>query len=246
MSVEKIFDKYAASYDASRKKLIPCFDDFYRVALDIVPFGKDAPIRVLDLGAGTGLMAEKVAEGFPGSFIVLLDISADMLAVARERLGRYPNGFDFVVSDYAQPGSIQGNYDLVISSLSIHHLTADEKRTLFKNIAAHLNPGGCFINADQVLGETPDIEASYKAFWERQIREAGATDEEISGAHERMKEDDMSTLSSQLQWLKDAGFNTVNCWYQNFSFAVFSGVKPSESLAGREPSLRRPLRGTRF
>ena len=228
MTVEDIFDKYAASYDLSRKKLIPCFDDFYRVALDIVPFGKDEPIRVLDLGAGTGLMSERVAEAYPGSSIVLLDISADMLAVARERLGPYPNRFDFVVSNYARPGSIQGHFDLVISSLSIHHLTADEKRALFKTVFAHLTPGGSFINADQVLGETPDIESAYNAAWERQIREAGATDEEISGAHERMKEDDMSTLSSQLQWLKDAGFHTVNCWYQNYSFAVFSGVKPAK------------------
>ena len=88
-----------------------------------------------------------------------------------------------------------------------------------------------FINADQVLGSTPAIESDYRAAWLRQVKEKGVSDTALSQALERMKEDKMSTLSDQLSWLGEAGFERVNCWYQNYSFVVFSGQKPIPPLA---------------
>ncbi|MCP4689764.1 MAG: class I SAM-dependent methyltransferase, partial [Desulfobacterales bacterium] len=85
--------------------------------------------------------------------------------------------------------------------------------------------GGIFINADQVLGATPEIEKRYQETWLKQIRENGVTDAELAAARERMKEDKMSTLHDQLLWLKEANFTNVNCWWKNYSFAVFSGRK---------------------
>jgi tRNA (cmo5U34)-methyltransferase len=51
MTTGDVFDRYAAQYDLSRKKLIPCFDDFYQTATAIIPFSKEQPIKVLDLGS---------------------------------------------------------------------------------------------------------------------------------------------------------------------------------------------------
>ncbi|MGN7412821.1 hypothetical protein [Paenibacillus sp. SAF-068] len=34
-SVKQLFDKVAQNYDVQRKQLIPCFDDFYGMALDL-------------------------------------------------------------------------------------------------------------------------------------------------------------------------------------------------------------------
>jgi tRNA (cmo5U34)-methyltransferase len=61
--------------------------------------------------------------------------------------------------------------------------------------------------------------------WLKQVQENGVDKSELAAALERMKEDKMSPLSSQLQWLKEAGFKEVNCWYKNYSFAVYSGSK---------------------
>jgi tRNA (cmo5U34)-methyltransferase len=54
LSIEAWFDEAAAGYDRSRRQLVPGLDGFYGAALESVPFGPDAEIRVLDLGAGTG------------------------------------------------------------------------------------------------------------------------------------------------------------------------------------------------
>ncbi len=225
MSIQSVFDKYASSYDAARIKLIPCFHDFYQIAIDTIPFAEEKKLDVLDLGAGTGLMAGMVAQRYPKARIVLMDIAEKMLSEARTRLEIHPNKFDFIATNYSEPDAFTQNFDLVISSLSIHHLTDKEKQNLFKTIFQHLKEGGIFINADQVLGETRKLETKYREQWVQQVKDNGTTNEELEAALERMQEDKMSTLSSQLQWLKEAGFCDVNCWYKNYSFTVVSGSK---------------------
>lgn len=225
MSAKTVFDKYACKYDSSRKKLIPCFDDFYQMPIEIIPFPKEQKIEVLDLGAGTGLMTGLVASDYPNSQIDLIDVAEKMLSEAKENLKVFKNKFDFIVSDYSEALPFKRNYDLVISALSIHHLTDSKKQKLFKKIMEHLKPGGIFINADQVLGETADIDKVYRETWIEQVKKRGIDQDELNAAFERMKEDKMSTLSSQIQWLKETGFVNVNCWFKNYSFAVYSGAK---------------------
>ena len=64
-SAATIFDAHAADYDASRRRLIPPYDRFYDTAVDAVALSTSTPQRVLDLGAGTGLLSAKVAAAYP-------------------------------------------------------------------------------------------------------------------------------------------------------------------------------------
>ncbi|MCB0164624.1 MAG: class I SAM-dependent methyltransferase [Anaerolineae bacterium] len=224
MTIKDAFDKAAKAYDAARKQLIPCFDDFYGTALEIITLLETAPTRVLDLGAGTGLFASLVAQCYPNAEFTLFDLSDAMLEQAKQRFGNDNPKIKYVVKDYAAE-PIDGQYDLIISALSIHHLSDAEKETLFQKIFSSLNDNGLFINADQVLGKTPAVEKIYREMWLKQVKARGVSDATLASALERMKEDKMSTLSQQLTWLKQANFADVNCWYKNFSFAVYSGRK---------------------
>ena len=123
-----------------------------------------------------------------------------------------------------------GPFDAVVSALSIHHLSHEQKAALFKRIYQSLRPGGIFINADQALGETEKIDAHYRECWFEQVDRAGVTAAEMAGARKRMKEDKMSTLADQLSWLKQAGFDQVNCWYKWYNFVVYSGQKAGRPL----------------
>jgi len=221
-SVKSVFNKYASQYNQSRRKFIPCFDDFYRIAVETIPFQKEQDLQVLDLGAGTGLLSFFVASVFNNAEVTLIDIAEKMLAQAKSTLSSLPNKFNYLAADYSSC-QFEQKFDVVISALSIHHLTELQKIQLFKNIYNHLSPDGIFINADQVQGETAQIDQRYREIWIKQVQENGVTATELEAAFERMKEDKMSTLKSQLQWLQEADFIEVNCWYKNYSFAVFGG-----------------------
>ena len=118
-----------------------------------------------------------------------------------------------------------GPYDLVVSALSIHHLEDAAKLALFKKAYAALAPSGIFINADQVLGATPDVDMTYRQTWLAQVRAHGVTEAELNAALERMQDDKMATLEFQLDGLIAAGFANANCWYKRYSFVVYSAEK---------------------
>ncbi|MCW8994838.1 MAG: class I SAM-dependent methyltransferase [Psychromonas sp.] len=224
MGVKKAFDKGAKDYDSARKQLIPCFDEFYGTALDLITFRETDNIKVLDLGAGTGLFAFLVCQRYPNAEFTLYDLSSAMLEEAKKRFLNCHTKVEYIAKDYATE-PINGQYDLIISALSIHHLADAEKESLFNKLFLNLNDNGLFINADQVLGETALIEKAYRDIWLKQVKEKGVDASSLASALERMKEDKMSTLSQQLSWLENAKFAEVNCWYKNYSFVVYSGCK---------------------
>lgn len=221
--VKTAFDEAAQTYDRARRQLIPCFDDFYGTALALIPNQPQDSFRVLDLGAGTGLLSFLVARKFPKARITLMDISLEMLGKARERFAGMEERLEFVAGDYAD--GFGGKFEVIISALSIHHLTDAHKIKLFKNIYDALPDGGIFINAEQILGPTPHIEQVYQETWLRQTRDLGVSEADLNAALERMKADRMAPLDSQFSWLQQAGFSSVHCWYQHHRFAVFSGQK---------------------
>ena len=225
--VGAVFDEAAEGYDRTRRLLVPGLEGFYGAVFGLVPFGRGEAIRVLDLGAGTGFLSAMVAERFPRSRVTLVDLSVEMLRVARRRFAGEPGRFEFRTMDYARkplPGGPRG-YDLVVSALSIHHLTDGDKRELFEKAHDSLAVGGCFVNADQVLGETPEEEARYGEWWLARVREAGVTEEDLALALARMRADKNATLKAQLGWLEGAGFESVRCAYTDHRFAVYGGRK---------------------
>ena len=224
LTVAALFDATAEDYDRGRRQLVPPFDDFYRAAVESIPSEADAAIRVLDLGAGTGLLSALVARAFPRARITLVDVSPQMLGMARQRFADEPERFELRVMDYAT-NPLPGEYEAVVSALSIHHLDGIEKRELFRKVYDVLCDGGVFVNADQVLGSTPEIEARYREAWLRQVHERGVGEEDLAAALARMEEDKLSPLDEQKAWLAEAGFQQVDCPYKNYSFAVYSGCK---------------------
>lgn len=224
MNIKALFDQAAQSYDQTRRRYIPCFDQFYGTVLELLPYSSDAEICILDLGAGTGLLTALLAGALPKAQFTLVDISTEMLARARERFAAEPARFAYQVLDYVTEPLV-GDYDVVVSALSLHHTEWVALQQLFHRIYAGLRPGGLFINADQVLGATPANEAFYEANWQQRIRELGCTEEEVAQAVVRMKADRTAPLVYQLTWLTVAGFSDVECWYKDYRFAVYSGVK---------------------
>ena len=220
-NTQTVFDITAPTYDADRAKLIPCFDAFYRRTTDLI--AHDAKL-ILDLGAGTGLLSQFVRQWYPSAHIVLADLSEPMLAKARTRLAGDSN-VTFEVTDYTT-APINGTYDSIVSALSIHHIDDDAKRALFAKIFRALRPGGTFVNAEQVAGPTPALDAVYKSLWLQQVREGGATPDQIADSLYRQQDDRCASVEDQLHWMREAGFTDADCWFKDNRFAVLAGTRP--------------------
>ena len=228
MNDREHFDGAAPGYDRGCLRSMPDPDGFYGAVVEGLPFGRDEELRVLDLGAGTGLLSAKVAEKFPAANITLLDFSAEMLRVARRRFEGHPGRFEFRVMDYAREPLPEGprGFDLVVSALSLHHLTHGDKRATFEKVHASLRSGGRFVNADQVTGETPEAGRHHHEHRRHLAPDAGLSGEGPTAAHHPHVETvERATLEEQMAWLREAGFEEVGCYYRNDRFAVYGGRK---------------------
>jgi tRNA (cmo5U34)-methyltransferase len=217
-----VFDRHAADYDERlRRALIPPFDAFYGAAVAALDRLPAPPTSVLDLGAGTGLLSRKVAEAHSGVRLTLLDGSPAMLDRARAALGGRAT---YVVGDLADPLP-DGPWSAIVSALAIHHLDHDAKRNLFARVHDALPPGGVFVNAEQVEAPTA-AEQRENVEWHRTHALAGGADEdEWAAAVERMRVDRCATIDEQLAWLRDAGFETVDCPFEDHRFAVLVAAR---------------------
>ena len=221
-ALKQQFDAIASKYDSQRQHLIPPFQDFYTCGL---PLLKKVPQvhRVLDIGAGTGLFTWFLYQQFPQATYTLVDLSPEMLAMAQQRFAGLPN-FSFQVMDFAVQ-DLPGTYDVIISALAIHHLDDDQKYQLYQKVFTALNPGGVFINADQVQGRTPRFDAFYKSSWRTTIQNSPLEKEAVQRAFERIKLDKFAPLETQLQMLETIGFQEVDCINKNLNFVVFAAIK---------------------
>jgi tRNA (cmo5U34)-methyltransferase len=224
-SIKQSFDAGVDQYDRQRRMVIPCFNDFYQTAIDLIPFNRSDSFSLLDLGAGTGLLTASIISVFPHATATLMDLSEKMLEKAQERFSSNKK-VNFLVWDYSH-SSFPEEYNLIVSAMSIHHLSSDEKISLYQRVFDALKSEGIFINADLVKGETDKAEQKYHDMWMNWIHEAGLSEDELSEIIDRMQYDKPSSLSDQLQWLREIGFQDVDCYYKYFNFAVYSGRKHS-------------------
>ncbi|MBI4800086.1 MAG: class I SAM-dependent methyltransferase [Desulfarculus sp.] len=232
MDIQQAFDQASSEYDRLRRKFIPCFDDFYGVALSLLPrptaCGDERPIPMLELGAGTGLFSALVLEAIPCAHLTLVDLAPQMLEQARQRLAGQEARVAILEADYLR-ADLGGPYQAVFSALSIHHLEDQDKRNLFAKINALLAPGGVFVNADHVLGASQAVQDFHHSLWMRQVLQAGITPAQMAQARTRMTFDRLAPLEAQLAWLRQAGLVDVDSHFRHYGFAVFAGRKPGAS-----------------
>lgn len=220
MSVVNKFNQKAKEYDSERRALILCFDDFYGIAIDCIDFKGDNP-KVLDLGAGTGILSQFLLEKYPNAEIVLIDLAEEMLKEAEKRFEGNDN-ISFICDDYITH-EFNTKFDIIISSLSIHHLTGTEKKVLIEKYYDLLNDGGNFVNADQVLNPNKGVEDYFKSKLDEHIGEI--SEKAYGEAKIRRTYDKPSSADFQLECLKNAGFDRVGIPYKYYVFAVFWAKK---------------------
>jgi len=219
--IKEQFNYIAEKYDNHRKYFIPCFDDFYIRSVSLLKYYNNNFKNIVDLGAGTGLLTKIIYEMYPNAYYTLIDISKDMLKIAKERFKGMDN-FNFLEYNYVEDIPVN-NCDLICSALSIHHL--DDKEKLYKNIYTKLNKNGCFINLDQFITKSEEINNLYNTWWYDYINNSGIKPEEKEAWLERKKLDKENTIEETIKLLRKSGFENIECIYNFMKFGVIIAIK---------------------
>jgi len=183
--------------------------------------------RVMDLGCGGGNYAFKVTSLLPDVDCTLIDLSANMLAVAEERVAANISGKVLAIQgDYRDIPLDENSYDIITAGTTLHHLRGDEDWELvFAKVFNALKPGGTFWINDIVVGETDEINQMMLGGWLSILRKQ-VSPEEIEMYMERYEsEDTPRTLTYQLDLMKQVGFSKTIVLHKHFNFAAFGAIK---------------------
>jgi len=151
------------------------------------------------------------------------DLAENMITMARVKLGDRPQ-VNYVAGDF-EKFDLDGKYDVVVSSLALHHLaTNDDKRQFYRRIFASLHSGGFFFNADVVLGSSDFLQAVYMQQWRTfMLRNLSPEEIEVKWIPKYEAEDRPAKLTDQLAWLAEIGFADVDVIWKQYNFAVYGG-----------------------
>ena len=200
--------EHAFAYLARADKL-PHRTEGEKVLLEQIPSNAE---RVLDLGTGSGRLLALIKIQNPTINGVALDFSDPMLEQAKRRFAE-DKKVAIVKHDFSYPlPSKLGNFDVIVSSLAIHHLVDTRKKQLYREIFSFLNPNGVFCNLEHVSSPTQNLHLKFLAA-------TGFTPKTEDPSNKLLD------LETQLGWLKEIGFVDVDCYWKWLEIALLVGVK---------------------
>ena len=224
--------QYVEDWIASATALDPERRAILRRVASLIPRASDAPIRVLDIGAGYGALSAQVLERFSQAQLVCQDFSEPMFAQARERLAWAAERISFVACDLSDPNwnqALTGSFDAVVSGIAIHNVRyPDRIRGIYAEIFEVVAPGGCFLNYDLIFVGGPAAAQAYDQTTQLAVWIRGECDDASgpAAAAQTSHQHEAISLEAQLRWLREAGFREVECFWKEGRSAIIGGFRP--------------------
>ena len=226
----------------SSRVAIPMVPEQIGIMMSILKSRQQPVKNYIDLGCGDGILGATILNEYPSAHGVLADFSEPMLAQAREQLNGFSSQLVFENLDYGDPAWVSrmqayGPFDAIVSSYSIHHQPDVRKREIYAEIHSLLEPGGWFINIEHIASEaqlTVDLFNKHIIdHWYEQEKLKGGTRtyEEIAETFMNRPDKDANILLSvdtQCNWLRELGYEQVDCYFRIYELAVFGGRRPNK------------------
>jgi tRNA (cmo5U34)-methyltransferase len=237
-------EEYAAQWVTDAEARDPERTEQLELLVQLIPRPHDAPIRVLDLGAGYGIVSGAVLAAFPRARVTLFDISPAMLEHAKPRLAAHLDQLDWALGDLTSPDwvrAVSGPYDAVVSAATLHNLHEGSIIAgIYAQVAGLLAPGGAFLCYDHMRAGGSRLERQFAGLGRirrpGQLAAAGHDQFEAAGhGHDHGTATAVATadgapplrfpgtIEAHLGWLRAAGFTEVDCFWKHLHQAVYGG-----------------------
>jgi tRNA (cmo5U34)-methyltransferase len=223
-SVQNHLHIAVADYDRIIRTYIPGYEDMLDTVVwwlgSIVPENG----KVIDLGGGTGALAEAILSKLPRMHVEIWDVDPKMMEIARERLS--PFGGRATVAERSFLEKIDP-CDAVVASIALHHIPKMEtKSDVYANIYSALRPRGIFLNADATVDDMDPGRAAIYRWWSRFMNTKGISETESYKLFDDWAaEDTYQPLTDELAALAKAGFRRPEVFWKFGPMTVYGGIK---------------------
>jgi tRNA (cmo5U34)-methyltransferase len=244
----------SSTYRQIAEIAVPRRREMMATLVSVVPFAPEHTLRIVELGAGDGRLADVLLECFPRATLLALDGSESMRKAIAARTARFGgrvavHPFELAALDW---WDMMRGADLVVSSLCLHHLTDAKKQYLYKAVAQRLAGCGALLVADLIEPLHPAARRLAAETWDASARaqaDAAGTPEQFASFvagrwnHYRFGDplDRPSPLFHHLVWLKHAGFAAVDCFWLCAGHAVYGGFKDAADRGGAAVAFERAM-----
>jgi ubiquinone/menaquinone biosynthesis C-methylase UbiE len=231
-------EELAATFLQGMRGAIPGAELQLEVMTKIVESWSPNALRILDVGCGDGILGRQLLDRFPTAHVTFTDFSEPMLAAARDKLAD-PSRATVLKADFSEPSWLdtvmhRSPFDVVVSGFAIHHLADVRKKALYAEIHVAVSPGGIFLNLEHVASATRAGEQLFdETFVDHLVcfhrsSKPKTTREEIEAFYYNRadkKENILAPVDVQCDWLRQIGFQDVDCFFKVFELALFGGRK---------------------
>ena len=224
MSVASHLALSPAKYDARIRSLIPLYDELIAEVARALDHAARPLRTVVDLGIGTGALARACLDRAPDARIWGIDADADMMAIARTRLGRLSRRVTMTTGSFLD--AVLPSCDAMVASYSLHHIrTRKAKQAFYRRCYAALRPGGVLITGDCAPASSPRGFACDLDVWFTHLARTFGTRARGRRVYESWADEDVyMPLAEETRLLERAGFDVDVPWRRS-PFAVIVGCR---------------------
>ncbi len=207
-NVLNFYNSISKQYSESVKRCVPFYEEMLESIFLFLP-ESFIPKNILELGSGTGNLTKLIIKNFPSANITAVDISQECIEECKSLIS-FP--VNYIKADFKEINFPENSFDLIVSSISIHHINDKEKQILLSKLFNCQTINGIFSFCDQFSAETKEIYLKYISEWKKYALSQGSSDEEWNMWMQHQNNHDYhSTLENHNNWLKETGYKNVDC-----------------------------------
>ena len=211
------------SYDGGVVTVLPYYREFHAQIMDLVRATGWKNVNWLDTGCGTGTLAARVLAERGDVRFTLCDPSAEMLAIAEEKLGGKEARFVQVPS---QELPFEGAFDVVTAVQSHHYFQPEERERAVRKCFRALREGGIFVTFENIRMTGEESDALALKRWQMFLEDHGRSPEDVRRQMERRGMAFFPiTIGEHLDLLKKCGFRSADVLWASYLQAGLVAVK---------------------